>query len=110
MPIDPRQIPENQKDGTTFARWVKTEAKRLRDEEGGGNLQLQAQMLETWEAHRPKMMARLERWGLAEDLALVLDAKMGDAMMRYVRAGNPDARALAYQEWLLMEPEDEDQA
>jgi len=92
-----------------FRQWVKTSARKIRKTEGRGAIQQQARMLEYWKESRPKMWARLRKLGAhaAEDYALILNTRMWDAAKEYERAGMPltDARQEAEKEWLLLEPE-----
>ncbi len=87
----------------------KAKAQEMRDREEIYSLDLHKRILKAWRILRPKMWASLKENGTAEDLALVLQVAMWDAVDRYEKAGIPptDARELAEREWLMMEPENE---
>ena len=91
----------------TSPEWVKQRAQGIRGSEEILNLNLHARMLKSWRLTRPKMMFRLRLQGIADDLAVVLQAAMWDAVDRYEKAGmSPtDARETAEREWLMLEPE-----
>ena len=95
----------------TSPEWVKKRAQEIRRSEKVLNLQLQARMLETWAHLRPKMMLRLRLQGVANDLAVVLQAAMWAAVDQYEKAGMPptDARETAEREWLMLEPETDEE-
>lgn len=89
---------------------IRARATEIREQEIPINLQLNEQILKTWEALRPVMWRRLAMSKTAEDLALVVQVAMWDAVEAYERAGMPptDAREQAEREWLMMEPEAEE--
>ncbi len=92
---------------------IKKKAAAIRETEPTINLLLDKKIKKAWRILRPKMWARLQQDGTTDDLALIVQVAMWDAMERYEKAGMPptDAREQAEQEWLMMEPEeDEDQA
>ena len=88
---------------------IQRRAQEIRDQEIGFTVPLDKQIKRAWEVLRPKMWARLMEQGLVDDLALVLQTAMWDAMDQYLKAGMPptDAREQAEREWLMLEPEDE---
>jgi hypothetical protein len=88
---------------------IKAKAQAIRDREEIYNLDLHKRILKAWRILRPQMWAKLKEDGTAEDLALVLQVAMWNAVDQYEKAGMPptDARELAEREWLLMEPENE---
>lgn len=94
-----------------FKTWVETEYRALRAREETLNKELRQQMLTTWQRVRPKMYAHLKEQGILEQTADVLQVKMWVAEKAYVDSGMPrtDATEQAEQEWLLMEPEEQDQ-
>ena len=104
--MDPRSIPEQNRDLLRFRHWVKTEAQRIADEEGKGSLELHREMVKFWEEHRPQMCRRLGP-ELTKSLAVVLARKMEEAETANLEAGmyRTDAREQAERDWLLMEPE-----
>ena len=67
-------------------------------------------LLDTWRRRRPKMVARLERLKILQEMAHVLWNLKADAAHAYRKAGMgpTDAREQAEREWLLNEPETED--
>ena len=89
---------------------IRRRAQEIRDQEIGFTVPLDKQIKATWRINRPKMWARLVKQGLVDDLALVLQTAMWDAMDRYLKAGMPptDAREQAEMEWLMLEPEEEE--
>jgi hypothetical protein len=95
----------------TFKKWVLREHARLKAKEETLNLELRARMLKSWELERPKMYARLKSQGIVEQTADVLQAKMWQAEEKYQAGGMPypDSKEQAEREWLLLEPESEDQ-
>lgn len=68
-------------------------------------------VLAAWANHSPKMMAELGPDG-AKALAHVLVDRKLKAQRQYEKAGMPptDAAEQAEQEWLLLEPEDDEEA
>lgn len=89
---------------------IRRRAQEIRDQEIGFTVPLDRQIKKAWEVLRPKMWARLVKQGLVDDLALVLQTAMWEADARYLKAGmSPtDAREQAEREWLMLEPEDEE--
>jgi len=89
---------------------IKARASEIREQETPINLDLNRRILKAWEALRPVMWRRLKMAGTAEDLALVVQVAMWDAVEQYERSGMPptDAREQAEREWLMMEPEEEE--
>lgn len=95
-----------------LARWAKVEAAKALETEGLFlNRVLHEQILKTWELERPAMWARLQREGIATDLAWTLQAKASAAEDEYLKAGMTptDAREQAQREWLLLTAEADDQ-
>lgn len=105
--MDPRNIPTDPEEMAHFAVWIKMEALQIRTTAGSGQIAQQNKMLETWAEQRPDMLARLDRAGIARDLAQVLDYKTWKTGRAYMKAGlsMAEARAQAEREWLLLEPE-----
>lgn len=91
---------------------IKAERKRYEaDEDHLHNKLLHRQILETWRRNSPKMVAELERQGILDDLAYVSQERMWQEMDRYLEGGLPvtDARELAEQDHLMLEPEDREE-
>lgn len=88
---------------------IKAKAQAIRDREEIYNIDLHKRILKACRILRPQMWAKLKEDGTAEDLALVLQVAMWNAVDQYEKAGMPptDARELAEREWLMMEPEKE---
>lgn len=89
---------------------IRRRAQEIRDQEIGFVVPLDRRIKAAWEVLRPKMWARLVKQDLVDDLALVLQTAMWEADARYLKAGMPptDAREQAEREWLMLEPEDEE--
>lgn len=91
------------------ARWALTESKKLQETDPMGS-PLETQLLETWEAKRPKMVARLAKYGALEALAHVLVDRFLRSETANLEVGLPptDATEQAGRDWLMSEPEDEE--
>ena len=78
------------------------------DEDLIHNKILHRQILETWRRDSPKMVARLEKQGILDDLAFVCQERMWRAAKDNRRAGLPvtDAREQAERDHLMLEPEE----
>ena len=63
-----------------------------------------------WRAHRPKMVARLERLGILREMAHVLWHLMRQTEKQLLASGMAvtDAAEQAERDWLLQEPEAEE--
>lgn len=93
-------------------KWAKETAQAARDREEPFNQDLHQQILAAWERERPQMWARLQQQEIADELARAVQSKMWEAETMYRRAGMmyTDARETAEREWLMLEPEaDEDE-
>jgi len=90
---------------------IKARAQTIRDSEEIISLDLDKQIKKAWRILRPQMWARLQDQGIANDLALILQVAMWEAKDRYQKAGMPptDAREQAEREFLMMEPETDQQ-
>lgn len=91
-----------------FKRKIEQEYRALlRDESVIHNRILHNSILETWKQGSPKMWANLQREKMADKLAYVLQQRMWERRDELVRAGMPitDAREMAEQEELMLEPE-----
>jgi hypothetical protein len=90
-----------------LARWIKQESSRIALEFPRGG-EVEERLVDNWKALRPKMVESLGP--LTPLLAHVLMDKMLNARRANVEAGMPptDAREQAERDWLLMEPESED--
>ena len=100
------QLPQDRNDELEFATWVRSEAEKALQEQGIGS-EIQRGMLSFWQRHRPKMWDQLQRLGLAEQLALVLEVK-AEEQSRKSRAGGMhwrEAQAEAERFWYLMDKE-----
>lgn len=86
---------------------IKSERKQYEAEEVIHNPDLHQQILETWRRDSPKMVARLEKQGILEDLAFVCQERMWRAAKDNRKAGLPvtDAREQAERDHLMLEPE-----
>ena len=108
LPKLPRESPQ------AFVHRIRTEVAEIEEKRDPPiNNPRNQEILRYWEANRPKMLAELRHLGLpALTLATYLQAKMATAAHEYLMGGMPptDAREQAEQEWLLMEPEDEEDA
>ena len=87
---------------------IKAERKQYEAEEVIHNPDLHRQILETWRRDSPKMVARLEKQGILEDLAFVCQERMWRAAKDNRKAGLPvtDAREQAERDHLMLEPEE----
>lgn len=87
---------------------IKSERKQYEAEEVIHNPDLHQQILEVWRRDSPKMVARLEKQGILEDLAFVCQERMWRAAKDNRKAGLPvtDAREQAERDHLMLEPEE----
>ena len=87
---------------------IKAERKQYEAEEVIHNPDLHQQILEAWRRDSPKMVARLEKRGILEDLAFVCQERMWRAAKDNRKAGLPvtDAREQAERDHLMLEPEE----
>lgn len=87
---------------------IKAERKQYEAEEVIHNPDLHQQILETWRRDSPKMVARLEKQGILDDLAFVCQERMWRAAKDNRKAGLPvtDAREQAERDHLMLEPEE----
>ena len=87
---------------------IKAERKQYQAEEVIHNPDLHRQILETWRRDSPKMVARLEKHGILDDLAFVCQERMWRAAKDNRKAGLPvtDAREQAERDHLMLEPEE----
>ena len=87
---------------------IKAERKQYEAEEVIHNPDLHRQILETWRRDSPKMVARLEKQGILDDLAFVCQERMWRAAKDNRKAGLPvtDAREQAERDHLMLEPEE----
>lgn len=87
---------------------IKSERKQYEAEEVIHNPDLHHQILEAWRRDSPKMVARLEKQGILEDLAFVCQERMWRAAKDNRKAGLPvtDAREQAERDHLMLEPEE----
>jgi hypothetical protein len=93
-----------------FLTWVRQESAKLAELWPMGDKREQ-ELLAHWRIYRPQMMARLEAMKVAPQLAHVLLDREYQAFQQNLRAGMPptDATEQAEQDWLMLEPESEDQ-
>lgn len=94
----------------TLAIWAKTESAKIATDWPLGS-RAEKELIQHWRRVRPQMVARLQETGALAALAHVLNHKMIEALQRNRAAGMPptDAREEAEKDWLLMEPEAEDE-
>ena len=95
-------------DDLQMALRIKAERKQYQAEEVIHNPDLHRQILETWRRDSPKMVARLEKQGILDDLAFVCQERMWRAAKDNRKAGLPvtDAREQAERDHLMLEPEE----
>lgn len=95
-------------DDLQMALRIKAERKQYQAEEVIHNPDLHRQILETWRRDSPKMVARLQKQGILDDLAFVCQERMWRAAKDNRKAGLPvtDAREQAERDHLMLEPED----
>ena len=95
-------------DDLQMALRIKAERKQYEAEEVIHNPDLHRQILETWRRDSPKMVARLEKQGILDDLAFVCQERMWRAAKDNRKAGLPvtDAREQAERDHLMLEPEE----
>ena len=87
---------------------IKAERKQYEAEEVIHNPDLHRQILEAWRRDSPKMVSRLEKQGILDDLAFVCQERMWRAAKDNRKAGLPvtDAREQAERDHLMLEPEE----
>ena len=87
---------------------IKAERKQYEAEEVIHNPDLHQQILEAWRRDSPKMVARLEKQGILDDLAFVCQERMWRAAKDNRKAGLPvtDAREQAERDHLMLDPEE----
>ena len=92
-----------------FKSWVAQQVEEGEQEGWYPGSPREDRLLNHWRTHSPRMFARLEKAGIAENLASVLDRRQWRANQAYVNAGMPptDAEEQSEKEWLLKEPESE---
>lgn len=100
-------------DAQTVA-WVNQEAAKLEAAGDGMGSPREQDLIAHWKIYRPEMVRAWQALGpeMLEKLAFVLELKRYQAQEQYIRAGMPipDAREEATKDWLMMEPEtDEDE-
>jgi hypothetical protein len=98
-------------DQAQFRQWVLEEVKKLRQQGWAAGGPRERRLVQRWRRERPKMCRELGEKFLPQ-LAFVLEAKMYEARRRHVEAGWPptDAEEQATKEWLLLEPETENES
>ncbi|MCW2275690.1 hypothetical protein GJ654_12750 [Rhodoblastus acidophilus] len=79
------------------------------DEKTLHNTELHARIKKAWQMDSPRMWGRLERAGMTDKLAFVVQQRMWAEQDRLIEAGMPytDAREIAERENLMMEPEED---
>ena len=95
-----------------FIQWVNREVAKLHRQGWFQGSPRETRLLARWRQVRPRMYAALQKAGIAERLATVLEAKHMEAWKEYTRAGMPptDAEEQAEREWLITEPESESES
>jgi hypothetical protein len=93
-----------------FLTWVRQESAKLAELWPMGS-PLERDLLASWANNRPQMMAQLEEHKVAPQLAHVLIDRMIQAEREYLRSGMgpTDATEQAERDWLMLEPESENQ-
>lgn len=89
---------------------LKEQSARLAEQWPRGS-QEDRDLIATWRRNRPKMAARLAEQGVLVAFAHLSAFRAGRAEKAYLEAGLPmtDAREQAAAEWLLQEPESEEE-
>lgn len=82
-------------------------AKLKADENRTHNQVMHQRILSLWEQHSPQMWSNLQAQGLTDKMAFVAQQRMWDREKELLSQGFPitDAREIAEQEELLLEPE-----
>ena len=91
------------------ALWALAEGSKLQLTDPMGS-PLEDQVIQSWKANRPKMVARLAKYGAVNASSSVLVDRMLKSERTNTQAGLPptDAREEAEKDWLMLEPEEED--
>lgn len=86
---------------------IKAERKKYEAEEVMHNRELHQQILSAWEQDSSKMVERLKKLGILDDLAFVSQERMWRRAKELRQSGLPvtDAREMAERETLMLEPE-----
>lgn len=73
------------------------------------NTELHARIKKAWQMDSPRMWGRLERAGMTDKLAFLVQQRMWAEQEALIQSGMPytDARAIAERENLMMEPEED---
>lgn len=82
----------------------------MADEDNNGyNTTLHQEILDNWKANSPKRWAKLQKWNLAEEQAILCQVAMWEMSDNLEKAGYPytDAREVAERECLMLTPESE---
>jgi hypothetical protein len=89
-----------------LTKWVKDKSQELAEEWPMGG-QAERNLMSHWRLNRPQMVARLERLGILQELAHVLENLRAQTVREYLDSGMgpTDAREQADQDWLLLDPE-----
>lgn len=90
-----------------WVRQIKQEHKRLQaDEDVMHNQELHRRILATWKETNPELLASLQREGMADALAYVLQQRMWTEQDELMAAGLPvtDAREQAERNNLMLDP------
>lgn len=95
---------------TELATWAKTESQKISQNWPMGSRK-EKELIQHWRRNRPQMVDRLQQQNALGQLAHVLHHKMTESLHQNRAAGmpEPDAREQAVKDWLLMEPEQDDQ-
>ena len=92
-----------------WKRQIELEYRKLKaSEDTMHNAILHNSILEAWKRDSPQMYARLEKAGMADRVAFVMQQRMWQMQEDLIRAGFPvtDARERAERETLMLEPEE----
>lgn len=91
-------------------RAVKAASLKIQEEDWPMGSQREREMIVEWRQIRPKMVARLESMGILNEFAHLIESRRFEAMEQYQKAGMgwPDSREQANLDWLIVEPETEE--
>ena len=90
---------------------IKARSARIAREEREPGGKRERDMIALWRQIRPQMVARLEGLGVLEEFAHLLAWNRSEAESRYLDSGLgwPDSREEANRDWLISEPESQEE-
>ena len=88
---------------------IQAKANAIRNSDQVYSQALHDRIKKAWRLNRPKMTSQLRDLKILDDLALVLQMAMWESEEAYSQSGMPltDAREQAEREWLMLDPENE---